>query len=216
MILHGTRFARLAQAFRHKRITGMIIDHGQRMAVNAPLVSGMWPLKSICHKQIGRLLLEAMPGWLARSSLGLTTAVPAQDLDAPWRAPDGFKPSRFKAMRDLAGAPSRMLDHAPPAPALRSQLRCAWGCHAADATDRPIPDRRPPAPQPFVADLSTDAEPPAQLPPVRSFLHCQPDKLPRGSSIPEAGVVRRPAAAYWVPRFRGGRRPLSTSPTGAL
>lgn len=36
----------------------------------------------------------------------------------------------------------------------------------------------PPSAKPFIACVRVDAEPPAKLPPVRSFLYRKPDKLP--------------------------------------
>src|SRR3954471_13174770 len=41
---------------------------------------------------------------------------------------------------------------------------------------------------------------------VGKTLHCRRPALTGRSSIPETAVFNREAAAYWVPRFRGGRQ----------
>ena len=87
-----------------------------------------------------------------------------------------FDPIAFETAGDLAGAPGRvliaqsqnaLLDRRfdPPGTAMRPAraIRQFFFGH--------------PAAKPLVAGVRMDPEPPAQLPPVRPFLHCKPHKL---------------------------------------
>ena len=139
--------------------------------------SGMWPLKSICHSRLGASFSKRCPGFGGAFSAWLDPAVPAQDLMHRGRHRH-LQSFPLQTTRDLARAPGRMFV------AHRQHARFGRGFAASGRDMRPSRPIRQfsiaclPACQPLVANVGTDREPPAQFPPVRSFLHSQPDKLP--------------------------------------
>src|SRR6202451_3058242 len=151
----------------------MVIDDGERMpspAVRQRHVT----LEVHLPKQIGRGLLEAMLRHRA-TRWRIDPAVPAQDLVHGRMRRTGCLLT-LETMGDLASAPGRVSVEQ------RQNARFRRCCGSRGARMRP-----PRAigklvlahssTQPLVTSVRINPEPSAQLAPVRSFLHCQPDKL---------------------------------------
>ena len=158
MILHGKPLF-VGTGFQAHHITGMIIDHGQRMAVH-PIDQRHVAFEVHLPQQIWSFLLEAMPRIWRRALRRFDPAVPAQDL--MHRGGYWYRQSlTLQAMRDLARAPGWMrIAH--------RQHSFFNRCLAASRNDMRSPRAIDqfaiaglPARQPLVADIGADTEPPA-------------------------------------------------------
>src|SRR5579885_1450342 len=163
----------VAAGLQAERIARVIVDHRQRMAP-ALIPHGKAPLEVHLPEEVRSRMLEATAGLLAHRRAH--PAVPDQDrMDGRGRR--RRQPIHLQATPDLAPAPGRMPIAHPQH--RRLQLRPA-APRRAMRTARPV--RRPVlalprSPQPFVAGLGADPEPPTQLTPAHSRSSRQSHKL---------------------------------------
>lgn len=174
MLLHrGTLLVGTSLQAQH--IARVIVDHGQRMA-SRPVGERQVALEVHLPQLIGSVLLEAM-SWIGRCILArLDPVIPTQD-PMHGRRHRHSLPSALQAMGNLAGAPGRMLVADSHDLRLhRNFAALGHGMRPARTIDQ-LSIASSPAREPFVTDIRTDAEPSAELPPVRSFLQRKPNEF---------------------------------------
>src|SRR5262245_15933065 len=170
--LHGAALL-VGAGLKTQVIARMIVEHGQWMAAAA--VAQLHPALEVhLPEQVRRRLFKAL---LRRRSThrGNDATIPVQDL-VHRRECRRFHPLTFQAAGDLARPPGRMSITDRKNQSLNSPIRSRWVRVGTPRAIRKLPIGFPTA-QPLVTSVRMYPEPPAQLPPVRSLLHRQPNKL---------------------------------------
>src|ERR1700674_289130 len=166
-----------AAGLHAQSVTGMVVDHGQRMAAPAP--GGKIALEIHLPELVG---LRALKTLIRTGMLGpplLQLAVPAQNLGDRARRRNNLLAVALQHLGDLAPAP-RVVARLPNAHNLGfHRIGCAQraAMRPTRAIDKPAPPFRRIALKPLVAFGATDAEPSAQFPLVRSRPQRKPHEI---------------------------------------
>ena len=154
----------------------MIVHDGQGMAMHA--IGEPHPAFEIhLPEQVRSLLLEALMRPCGRARRANDKAMPLQNR-VHGRSRRWTRPIACKTAHDLARAPGWMGRTHAQHLSLNRHITAPGACMWPARTICEVGIARGKTVKPLVASIRMNPEPPAQLAPVRSFLHREPYKLP--------------------------------------